>query len=145
MKKNKKEVIFYILLLLTIVGSFLPLYIIADDDYVDRCTVFNIVIFVVFSTISYLTFKSKYKKITIVPNIFLTINLISVWSRMSEAIEVISNLNLEYRYGLGFYFLLIGIFGSLLYLILYNEEKKPQKKRKVKYNHNKITGVIEKR
>ena len=145
MKKNKNVVIFYILLLLIIVGSFLPLYIIADDDYIDRCTIFNIVIFVVLSSISYLTFKSKYKRFTLIPNIFLAINFISVWSKMSEAIDVITNLNLEYRYGFGFYFLLVGIFGSLLYLILYKEEKNPKKNRRVKYNHNRITGVIEKR
>ena len=92
---------------------FLPLYTV---EYVtNKCTVFNILVFLTLSVVSYLIFNSKYKKYIILVHIILAICFITIWSKTSETIDIAANLKLNYRYGLGFYFLLVGVFGSLVY------------------------------
>jgi hypothetical protein len=143
MKNKEQKWVYYLLLILIIIGGFLPLYTV---EYVtNRCTVFNIVVFLTLAIVSHIIFNSSHKKFIVLTHIILAINFIIIWSQVSEAIDIANNLKLNYRYGLGFYFLLVGIFGSLIYSILYKETKNTNtKKKRVKYNYNKITGAIEK-
>lgn len=145
MKNKDKKWVFYILLLLIIVGCFLPLY--SVKDVVKRCNILTIIVFIVYTTISYILFNSKYKRLVIITQVLSTIKFINLWSNIQDTVDILTDpsIKLTYSYGLGFYFLLVGVFGSIVYYILYGSKKSINvKKKKAKYNYNKITGVIEK-
>ena len=144
MKKNK-NVVFLLLLLLIIVGCFFPLY--KVGDVAKRCGIFSIILFILYTFIAYFIYNSKYKKWAILVQIFSLVRFLSIWANIQDTLDIIEDtkIKIEYRYSIGFYLLLVGIFGTLIYLITNKDEvKKSNTSKKTKYSRNKVTVDIKK-
>lgn len=139
-----QKLIFYISLLLVILGCLLPLYKI--DDSIEHCSILTIIA-LIFNCllIGYLYFKNKkYIGLTIIPMIVSLIYFIIIWADISDKFSIMSSLEIKYKYCIGFYFLLSGTFLSIIIYIVYLRKLIPVKEKvKVTYTANKKTGSIE--
>ena len=142
---KKQKTLFIIMLVLIIVGCICPLYEI--DHISEGCNVISILAFIFNSVIAFYVYTrtTKYKNLIIIPEIISLIFFILIWSDISDKFTLMYQRGISYKYCIGFYFLLIGTFGSILLYIISIREKKVKGKKKYKYITNKVTGSIQKK
>ena len=140
--KNQK-LIFVTSLFLIIIGSVLPLY--KLDTMYDFCSTLTIFAILFNSSIAIYIYNKNMLKFIILPQIVTTVYFIIIWSDILDKFAIMKDLNIGYKYCIGFYLMLIGLSASLVQCIIYLSKKEEKKRVKVEYITNKKTGSIERK
>lgn len=130
-------------LLLVVMGSILPLY--KLDTLYDFCSTLTIFAILFNSTIAIYLYNKNMLKLIILPQIITTVYFIIIWSDILDKFAIMNDLNISYKYCIGFYLILIGLVASLIQCIVYLSKKEEKKRVQVKYITNKKTGSIERK
>ena len=137
------RILFYITLILIVIGCFLPIYQI--DDINEKCGIFTIIALIFNCVlIVYIYIKHKYYiNLILFPQIISLIIFILIWNDIADKFILMNSRGITNKYCIGFYFLLVGIFLNLVLYITHIRKEMPKKIiPKVKYVANKETGMI---